>query len=87
MKNFILCLCLGLLGLFFIGCSKSKEFSEYTGPYLGQKPPGKEPQLFMPGFVSTTGLDICIAFLNSGKLCVFSNDENRIYFTYEKVEK
>ena len=78
---------LGLIfSLFLIlcHCAKQDGFPELSGPYLGQKPPGKEPQLFMPGFVSTTDLNICIAFLNSGKVCVFSNDVNRIYFTYEK---
>jgi tetratricopeptide (TPR) repeat protein len=74
-----------LIGIsLFPSCHRRDDFSLLKGPYLGQKPPGKDPQLFMPGFVSTTDLDICIAFLNSGKVCVFSNDENRIYFTYEK---
>jgi len=85
MKRYVFLMSFVLLVLWlFSGCSLQEYFPELSGPYLGQKPPGKEPQLFMPGFVSTTGLDICIAFLNSGKVCVFSNDENRIYFTYEK---
>lgn len=29
------------------------EFPKLTGPYLGQKPPGMEPELFAPGIVST----------------------------------
>jgi hypothetical protein len=55
-------------GVFFLfaacilcaGCSTSKDSSKgepesalRTGPYLGQTPPGAEPELFAPGFVST----------------------------------
>ena len=28
-------------------------FAELRGPYLGQEPPGLEPQIFAPGIVST----------------------------------
>jgi len=66
------------------GCSKHDDSLVLKGPYLGQTPPSAEPQLFMPGLVSTPGLDICIAFLKGGTVCVFSNDENKIYFTHEK---
>lgn len=34
------------------------EFPHLTGPYLGQKPPGLIPELFAPGIVSTTDLEI-----------------------------
>ena len=68
----------------FITCSRGDDYSDLKGPYLGQTPPGTEPQLFMPGLVSTHGFDICIAFLQGGTVCVFSNDENKIYYTYEK---
>jgi tetratricopeptide (TPR) repeat protein len=70
--------------IFLTGCSTHSESLVLKGPYLGQTPPRAEPQLFMPGLVSTHGLDICIAFLKRGKVCVFSNDENKIYFTHEK---
>lgn len=33
--------------------SSENAFPELRGPYLGQKPPGLEPQLFAPGIVST----------------------------------
>jgi hypothetical protein len=33
--------------------SSGKAFPELRGPYLGQSPPGLEPQLFAPGIVST----------------------------------
>lgn len=83
MKKLIIISCL-LLAIAISINARLTEFPKLTGPYFGQKPPGEEPQLFMPGLVSTHGLDICIAFLKGGKVCVFSNDENKIYFTYEK---
>lgn len=48
-----------------------KDFPELTGPYLGQKPPGMDPEVFAPGIVNT-GLytrDIAI-----------SKDGNEIFF-------
>jgi len=83
-KNLYLCFCLVLLGLFFSGCSKHEEYLDYTGPYLGQEPPGNEPQLFMPGLISTNYIDHCIAFLNGGKVCVFSIWEKGTFYMYEK---
>ncbi|MFC1555056.1 TolB family protein [candidate division KSB1 bacterium] len=40
---------------FFMGYSTQNEtnFPEHTGEYLGQKPPGRNPELFAPGIVST----------------------------------
>jgi hypothetical protein len=32
--------------------TKETESAELTGPYLGQKPPGKMPELFAPGIIS-----------------------------------
>ncbi len=85
MKNLIVCFSLVLLSLFFFGgCSKNEDFPEYTGPYLGQEPPGFEPQLFLPGLISTNYIDHCIAFLNGGRVCVFSIWEKGTYYLYEK---
>jgi hypothetical protein len=50
------------------------DFSSLQGPYLGQRPPGMEPELFAPGFVST-GLDE----LNA----VFSPDGDEFYFAVD----
>jgi hypothetical protein len=35
------------------GAAPRPEFPKLTGPYLGQKPPGRTPELFAPGIVST----------------------------------
>ncbi len=51
---------------------RSDRMPVLQGPYLGQKPPGKIPQLFAPGIVST-GMDD----LNA----VFSADGSEFFFT------
>ncbi|MFC1564736.1 tetratricopeptide repeat protein [candidate division KSB1 bacterium] len=71
-----------IISLIMTGCSIQGDFTELSGPYLGQKTPGSDPELFMPGLISTNNLDICIAFLQDGNVCVFSNDEDEIYYTY-----
>jgi Tol biopolymer transport system component len=50
----------------------SGAFPDLRGPYLGQKPPGREPELFAPGIVAT-GMDD----LNA----VFNSDGTEFYFT------
>ncbi|MFC2167111.1 tetratricopeptide repeat protein [Acidobacteriota bacterium] len=83
--SLIVCFCLILLSLSLMdSCSKYKDSIEYTGPYLGQEPPGIEPQLFLPGLISTNYIDHCIAFLNQGRVCVFSIWEKGTYSMYEK---
>ena len=32
---------------------KTKDFPVLKGPYLGQKPPGMNPEIFAPGIIST----------------------------------
>jgi hypothetical protein len=44
--------------------STAARFPVLEGPYLGQKPPGKTPQLFAPGIVST-GMDDLNAVFNA----------------------
>lgn len=45
-----------VLSVIFIGFSppreKAKDIPVLKGPYLGQKPPGKTPELFAPGIIS-----------------------------------
>jgi hypothetical protein len=55
------------------------DFPVLRGPYLGQKPPGKTPEIFAPGIISKTGhhLHSCISF---------SPDGNEVYFTYMVFE-
>jgi hypothetical protein len=54
------------------GCAKcDRKFPELSGPYLGQKPPGAEAELFAPGIVSTGIFTRDIAMTPDG---------NEIYF-------
>ena len=36
--------------MYSVNHSKTDEFSVLKGPYLGQKPPGKIPEIFAHGF-------------------------------------
>ena len=49
-------------------------FPALSGPYLGQAPPGSQPELFAPGIVSTG-----LAELNS----VFSPDGREFYYAVD----
>jgi len=57
------------------------EFPVLKGPYLGQKPPGMEPELFAPGVVSTDKDEINSVFTPDGKEFYFSRD------TYKNISK
>ncbi len=44
--------------LISLSCNQEKEedeifFPNLTGPYLGKKPPGKTPEVFASGIIST----------------------------------
>lgn len=48
------------------------EFPALTGPYLGQEPPGLEPELFAPGLISTADAEGCAVFSEDGRSLVFT---------------
>jgi len=59
--------------LFTVGLwPRQSDFPILTGPYLGQKPPGKIPEIFAPGIISSTGF---VVFKGS-----FTADGNEYYF-------
>ena len=64
---FVMCVCAILL----TGCSTQDDFPVLSGPYLGQKPPGKTPELFAPGIVPTKNNEGLYGFFNSGTLFFF----------------
>ncbi len=85
MKNNILLLStILILGSMLISCNRNNKsqlnpqnqnqskFTELSGPYLGQKPPGIIPELFAPGLLSA-GCDVSsITFTPDGmELCYF----------------
>ncbi|MGD8538682.1 MAG: tetratricopeptide repeat protein, partial [Candidatus Aminicenantes bacterium] len=73
--------------IFLTCCSKSDNFSRLEGPYLGQTPPGAEPEIFAPGLITTHYSQSYIAFLNDARVCVYSTSTEKgheTYYTYEK---
>ena len=49
-----------------------QEFPVLKGAYLGQKTPGKKPEIFAPGIISTSAGEICISFMPGAKELYFS---------------
>jgi len=71
-KKIIIIACLIFLILFFISYAQQQDLTELKGPYLGQKPPGEVPELFMPGIISNCDLHSSV---------YFSPDGNEVYFS------
>jgi Tol biopolymer transport system component len=49
-----------------------QDFGRFTGPYLGQEPPGLVPELFAPGIISTADSEGCAVFSEDGRSLVFT---------------
>ncbi len=50
-----------------------EELPVLEGPYLGQKPPGMNPEIFAPGIISSSDfLEYCLSFSSDGKEIYFS---------------
>jgi hypothetical protein len=47
------------------------DWPTLEGPYLGQKPPGKTPEIFAPGIVPTENNEGLYGFFNNGMLFLF----------------
>ncbi|MBN1272897.1 MAG: PD40 domain-containing protein [Candidatus Aminicenantes bacterium] len=56
----------------FTGSDQKENFPVLKGPYLGQKPPGKTPELFAPGIISTCTQHSSVYFSRDGKEVYFS---------------
>jgi Tol biopolymer transport system component len=61
--------------------AQETEFPELAGPYLGQKPPVKEPVLFAPGIVSNGRNHSSVAISPDAKELYWSGAERKIWFT------
>jgi len=82
--------CVGIVLLVFLivgSCGEKVDFSVLKGPYLGQKPPGTEPEIFAPGLISTLYDQSYIAFLNDGRVCVYSAGTERGHETFYTFEE
>ncbi len=56
------------------GCVRDSETAVIRGPYLGQRQPGKTPEVFAPGIISRAGFHLHSSL-------TFSPDGKEIYFT------
>lgn len=80
-----------MLFIFLIAIShaqnESKDFPVLKGPYLGQKPPGELPQLFMLGVISNCDLHSGVYFSPDGKEVFYSiskESQHNIMFMKEE---
>ena len=74
------------------GCTKQNEFPILKGPYLGQNPPGKIPEIFAPGIVCTEKNEGYLVFLDHGRVLVFDrwlqqDEESNPYLVMEMRDK
>lgn len=93
-KCFFIALILLLLSLILFSCADNPSerrgaiaFESLSGPYLGQTPPGTEPEIFAPGLITTHYSQSYIAFLHEAQVCVYSASTEKgheTFFTYEK---
>ncbi len=80
-------LLLGSCAVKGVGDGQATGFESLSGPYLGQESPGDEPQLFMPGVITTHWSETYIAFLDDARVCVYSMITDKgleTLYTYEK---
>ena len=79
--------CISKLLLFSLLFVKTAYSQDSGNLYFGQIPPGKSPDVFAPGFVSTEAFEFCGTFSMDGKEYFFTrrpsyhSSENRIYYT------
>jgi len=76
-------LVLTLVFMLLSGCAANDNLLEFKGPYVGQKPPGSVPELFMPELISTHDINHCVGFLEAGSVCVYSIAGKGTYSLYE----
>ncbi len=90
MKKNLIMLCVTLIiGAMIVSCSRNNEsksntqneniskFSELSGPYLGQKPPGMTPEIFAPDVVADIGSEhTATMFTPDGKEAFWSRIMN-----------
>jgi len=58
-----------MIGFFLFSCRQNTEskFHQFKGPYLGQKPPGENAELFAPGILTAGGVETKISFTPGGE--------------------
>ncbi|MCP4728135.1 MAG: hypothetical protein GY863_24055 [bacterium] len=74
MKSIITSLVLVFTSLIsFNAYSQQQQFTDLSGPYLGQNPPGMKAELFDPGIFNKSEGQGCSGFFNDGTVFVFTS--------------
>ena len=55
-----------------VSAQDKHQFPILKGEYLGQKPPGRLPEIFAPGIINTNAVEMCISFIPGAKELYFS---------------
>jgi len=74
-------LCSLLLIVIFTRCKPNEGWPKLEGPYLGQQPPGRIPEIFAPGIISTGDNERYASFTPDGKE-FFYQKSGRGYTTF-----
>ena len=70
----------------FNGQSQQNEELVLRGPYLGQKPPGKTPELFAPGIITTDMSEGCSGWGKNMEYFIFQrwiNGKSQLYIMHQ----
>jgi hypothetical protein len=67
--------------LFGLASAALAEFPVLRGPYLGQKPPGTDPEIFAPGIISRGGTEIFAVFSPDGREFFYTTPGPRGFLT------
>ena len=68
------------------GWSPAGDFPELRGPYMGQPPPGGDPEVFAPGIVKpASGLHSAVVFNTAGDMACWTEMEKGRSFCTERV--
>jgi hypothetical protein len=82
--KWILC---GLIITLAVASAHTETLEAPKGAYFGQEPPGKTPEVFAPGFISSEAYEVAGTFSPTGDEYFFSRrpdasgSDNRIYYT------
>ena len=76
------------ISVVFRSYAQQADFPVLKGPYLDQKPPGKTPEIFAPGIISTEKNEGYLVFLDHGRVLIFDQwlphiEESNPYFVME----
>lgn len=64
--------------LFSIGLHAQHDSTILSGPYLGQKVPGSDAEIFAPGIISTAANECCASFSIDGNSFLFTRGQSTL---------